>query len=169
LIDLSEPDTEEDLNDHPPPESGVIGGRLGSFIRSQRKLKALSQRELARLTHISDPYVSQLERGLHQPSARVLKALAQALEVQVETMLSYAGLLEERDGRSDGQQAIPTEAAIRTDPNLTQDQKEALLTVYRSYVSTSSGSETDQAVAGSTGTDDPKETHSRGDSGWEED
>jgi len=134
LIDLSEPTTDDEISDPTEPEPGAVGGRLGSFIRSQRKLKALSQRELARLTHISDPYVSQLERGLHQPSARVLKALAQALEVQVETMLSYAGLLEDRDTGSDGEQAVPTELAIRTDPALTQDQKEALLTVYRSYV-----------------------------------
>ena len=68
--------------------------RLGAFIKSQRRLKALSQRELAKLTDLSDPYVSQIERGLHQPSIKVLKSLAKALNVQVETMLSYAGLLD---------------------------------------------------------------------------
>ncbi|GEM_PF-361989 len=153
MIDLSEPTTEEEIDDPVAPEPGMIGGRLGSFIRSQRKLKALSQRELARLTHISDPYVSQLERGLHQPSARVLKALAQALEVQVETMLSYAGLLEERDSGPGSDQTVPTELAIRTDSSLTQDQKEALLTVYRSYVRANSTVEEDQAMAASADDD----------------
>ncbi len=141
MTELSETTTDNESTDHGSSDPGAVGGRLGSFIRSQRKLKALSQRELARLTHISDPYVSQLERGLHQPSARVLKALAQALEVQVETMLSYAGLLEDRGSGSDGDQSVPTELAIRTDPSLDQEQKEALLTVYRSYVRANSAAE----------------------------
>ena len=111
-------------------------GRLGAFIRSQRKLMELSQRELARLTELSDPYVSQLERGLHQPSVRVMKSLANALNIQVETLLAAAGVLEQRLGQAAVGRA-ETEAAIRTDPDLTDTQKEALLTVYRSYRSTS--------------------------------
>ncbi len=106
--------------------------RLGSFIKSQRRLKALSQRELAKLTDLSDPYVSQIERGLHQPSIRVLKSLAKALNVQVETMLSYAGLLEARIGEA--AVAPDSEVAIRTDTRLTDGQKDALLSVYRSYI-----------------------------------
>lgn len=107
-------------------------GRLGAFIRSQRKLKELSQRELARLTDLSDPYVSQLERGLHQPSVRVLKSLANALNIQVETMLAAAGVLEQRMGKNKGERT-DTEAAIRTDTDLSDSQKEALLGVYRSF------------------------------------
>ncbi|MCP3937911.1 MAG: helix-turn-helix domain-containing protein [Actinomycetia bacterium] len=110
-------------------------GRLGAFIRSQRRLKELSQRELAKLTDLSDPYVSQIERGLHQPSVRVLKSLANALNVQVETMLVAAGLI---DAKHRDSVQLDAETAIRTDPKLTDDQKEALLSVYKSYVSTNS-------------------------------
>ncbi len=81
---------------------------------------------------LSDPYVSQIERGLHQPSIRVLKSLAKALNVQVETMLSYAGLLEARIGEPTDAQ--DTEVAIRTDTRLSDGQKDALLSVYRSYI-----------------------------------
>jgi len=110
-------------------------GRLGAFIRSQRKLRELSQRELARLTDLSDPYVSQIERGLHQPSVRVLKSLANALNIQVETMLAAAGVLEHRMGKS-ATGATDTESAIRTDTELNDSQKEALLSVYRSFRNT---------------------------------
>ena len=108
---------------------------LGSFIRSQRKLANLSLRDLAERTRISNPYLSQVERGLHEPSVRVLKAIAQALNVSAETLLAQAGLLEDDDGDADRAEAEPTtEAAIRADPDLTDDQKTALLAVYRSYV-----------------------------------
>ena len=116
------------MADHVDPETS----RLGSFIRSQRKLAKLSQRELAKLTDLSDPYVSQIERGLHEPSVRVLRALSGALNVRAETMLSYAGLIEDTfDG---GSERPTTEVAIRTDPALTDEQKHALLGVYRSFV-----------------------------------
>ena len=103
---------------------------LGSFIRTQRKLADLSLRELAEMTEVSNPYLSQLERGLHQPSVRVLKAIANALNVSAETLLVQAGLLE--DGGEEGEPAgSRVEAAIRTDPILSGDQKEALINVYR--------------------------------------
>jgi transcriptional regulator with XRE-family HTH domain len=107
---------------------------LGSFIRTQRKLADLSLRELAEMTEVSNPYLSQLERGLHQPSVRVLKAIAKALNLSAETLLVQAGLLED-----DGQEGAPAtgssvEAAIRTDPVLADDQKEALINVYRAMV-----------------------------------
>lgn len=108
-------------------------GRLGSFIKTQRKLANLSQRELAKLTNLSDPYVSQIERGLHEPSIRVVRAMSKALNIQVETMLAYAGLLEESvTGKA--QVASDTETAIRCDNALSNDQKQALLSVYRSFV-----------------------------------
>src|SRR5919107_4623416 len=75
---------------------------LGSFIRTQRKLADLSLRELAEMTEVSNPYLSQLERGLHQPSVRVLKAIANALNLSAETLLVQAGLLEE-----DGEEGAP--------------------------------------------------------------
>jgi transcriptional regulator with XRE-family HTH domain len=107
---------------------------LGSFIRTQRKLADLSLRELAEMTEVSNPYLSQLERGLHQPSVRVLKAIANALNLSAETLLVQAGLLEE-----DGEEGPPAtgssvESAIRTDPVLADDQKEALINVYRAMV-----------------------------------
>jgi transcriptional regulator with XRE-family HTH domain len=105
---------------------------LGAFIRTQRKLADLSLRELAEMTEVSNPYLSQLERGLHQPSVRVLKAIAGALNLSAETLLVQAGLLE--DSGEEGAVAAArssVESAIRTDPILSDDQKEALINVYR--------------------------------------
>ena len=67
---------------------------LGSFIRTQRKLANLSLRQLAEMTSLSNPYLSQVERGLHQPSVRVLKLISDALNVSAETLLAQAGLLD---------------------------------------------------------------------------
>jgi transcriptional regulator with XRE-family HTH domain len=104
---------------------------LGAFIHSQRTQAQLTLRELSERTNVSNPYLSQIERGLHEPSVRVLKAIALALNVSVETMLVRAGLLSE-----DGDEAGPTstEAAIRADPRLSDDQRASLLAVYRTYV-----------------------------------
>jgi transcriptional regulator with XRE-family HTH domain len=105
---------------------------LGSFIKTQRKLADLSLRELAEMTEVSNPYLSQLERGLHQPSVRVLKSIADALNVSAETLLVQAGLLAGTgtEGEAAGG-GSSVEAAIRTDPVLSDDQKEALINVYR--------------------------------------
>jgi transcriptional regulator with XRE-family HTH domain len=102
---------------------------FGQYIHTQRKLAKLSLRELAALTEVSNAYLSQLERGLHAPSIRVLKSLADAFEISAETMLEQAGLLEDDD--HDGTAGV--EAAIRADPRLDASQKEALLTVYRGF------------------------------------
>jgi len=105
---------------------------LGEFIRTQRSLARLSLRELAGLTDVSNAYLSQVERGLHEPSVRVLKAIAEALDLSSETLLAQAGLV--RDGETPGAASVErTEATIRADPTLSEDQKEALLAVYRSY------------------------------------
>ena len=74
---------------HARPPLGV--GALGDFIKSQRRIADLSQRELARLADLSDAYLSQLERGLHEPSVRVLNGLAQALNVPTDKLLAYLG------------------------------------------------------------------------------
>jgi transcriptional regulator with XRE-family HTH domain len=103
---------------------------LGAFIRAQRQLANLSLRQMADLAHVSNPYLSQLERGLHEPSVRVLQSISRALNLSAETLLSHAGVAEVAD-----EPATPdTEAAIRRDPSLSDDQKQALLSVYRSYV-----------------------------------
>ena len=109
---------------------------LGAFIRSQRKLANLSLRELAALTKVSNPYLSQIERGLHEPSVRVLRSIADALDISAETLLAQAGLIKDQisvqNGGTAAQQA--TERAIRADPRLSDAQKEALIAVYRSYI-----------------------------------
>jgi transcriptional regulator with XRE-family HTH domain len=110
---------------------------LGEFIRVQRKLANLSLREVADLANVSNAYLSQVERGLHEPSVRVLKAVAAALDISADTLFAQAGLLENAAGHGDDRQRAAglVEAAIRTDPRLTESQKEALVGVYRSYVS----------------------------------
>ena len=105
---------------------------LGSFIRTQRTLADLSLRALAEMTEVSNPSLSQRERGLHPPAVRVLPALADALKGAAETLLVQAGLLEEA-AEAGGAAAAGSsvESAIRTDPILSDDQKEALINVYR--------------------------------------
>lgn len=103
---------------------------LGEFIRSQRQLANLSLRQLSQLTAVSNPYLSQIERGLHAPSVRVLKSIASALNVSAEALLEQAGLITETAGTEDG----GTQAAVLADGLLTAAQKQALLSVYRSYV-----------------------------------
>ncbi len=111
---------------------------LGAFIRTQRKLANLSLRQLADMTSLSNPYLSQIERGLHQPSFRVLKLISEALDVSAETLLAQAGLLDPERAGAPGQAASATpsdaESAIRADQRLTDDQKSALITVYRSML-----------------------------------
>ena len=107
---------------------------LGSYIRSQRQLARLSLRELAELTKVSNPYLSQIERGLHEPSVRVLKSIGEALGIPGDLLLRHAGLLDDDDGaEGDGDENI-TERTIRCDDVLTDTQKQALIAVYRSYV-----------------------------------
>jgi transcriptional regulator with XRE-family HTH domain len=104
--------------------------RLGQFIKAQRQLNQLSQRELARLSDLSDTYMSQLERGLHEPSIRVLRSLAEHLGVRPSQLINYAAGLS-----VDGDAEAPrTEDAIRRDPRFTDAQKKALLGVVRSYL-----------------------------------
>ncbi|MGI8794433.1 MAG: helix-turn-helix domain-containing protein [Acidimicrobiales bacterium] len=105
---------------------------LGTFIRSQRQLAQLSLRDLARLTNVSNPYLSQIERGLHEPSIRVLKSIADALGVSAETLLEQAGLLDDAAVADGGPSA--TEQAIKAETRLTDAQKQALLAVYRGFV-----------------------------------
>jgi transcriptional regulator with XRE-family HTH domain len=105
---------------------------FGSFVRTQRQLAKLSLRELAELARVSNPYLSQIERGLHEPSIRVVQAIAKALDISTETLLAQVGLMG--NGDAEGRVHGATEAAISADPYLTDGQREALLAVYRSYV-----------------------------------
>src|ERR1017187_5231520 len=106
---------------------------LGGFIRAQRQIANLSLRQLSALTEISNPYLSQVERGLHEPSIRVLKSIANALNVSSEILFEQAGLFTSTE--DPGSEA--TEAAIRTDRRLSEAQRHALLGVYRSFLETS--------------------------------
>jgi transcriptional regulator with XRE-family HTH domain len=112
------------------PERALLSGpweAFGAYLKAQRQLAQLSLRQLSERTGISNPYLSQIERGLHQPSISVIKSLAEALDLSVEQVLAHAA----------GTVAPPTpstESAIRADPRLTEHQRAALLAVYRSMV-----------------------------------
>jgi transcriptional regulator with XRE-family HTH domain len=99
---------------------------LGEFIREQRSMARLSLRRLSDLAGISNPYLSQIERGLRKPSAEILQQIAKALRISAETLYERAGLLEVHDGEDD------TVMAILRDPSLTEDAKQTLLKVYSS-------------------------------------
>ena len=103
---------------------------VGEFIRSQRELMSLSMRQLAETAKVSNPYLSQIERGVYTPSAQVLKGIADALEISAETLFEHAGLLDNTVDRH----AHSVEDAIRLDRGLTKEGKQALIQVYRGLV-----------------------------------
>ena len=109
---------------------------LGAFIRDKRKMANLSLRQLAERTKLSNPYLSQIERGLHQPSVRVIRLISDALNVSAETLLAQAGLLHKDSSSEATSQAAPPsiEAAIRAESRLSEDQKTALIAVVRSML-----------------------------------
>ena len=104
---------------------------LAPFLRAQRQMAHLSLRALAQMTGVSDSYLSQVERGLHQPSPEVLKAMASALGVSATTLYERMGWIESGD-EPDAREAV--ELAIERDPRLTDAKKAALLTMYRTLV-----------------------------------
>jgi transcriptional regulator with XRE-family HTH domain len=103
---------------------------IGEFIRNQRSITRLSLRQLANLAHISNPYLSQIERGVHEPSAAILRRLAEALGISPEKLFEHAGFLDPDEAGA----AVDVETAIRLDERLTPDQRETLLRVYRGFV-----------------------------------
>ncbi len=123
---------------------------LGDFIRRQRKQANLSLRQLAERTRLSNPYLSQIERGLHQPSMRVIKLISEALNVSAETLLTHAGLLQsarqsaataasaaagtDPDAAPDDSGTDSVERAIEADRRLSEQQKTALISVYHSML-----------------------------------
>ena len=100
---------------------------LGTFIREQRSGARLSLRRLSDLAGISNPYLSQIERGLRKPSAEILQQIAKALRISAETLYVRAGILEERDGEND------LIGEILRDTWITEDQKQTLIKVYESF------------------------------------
>jgi len=106
---------------------------LGGFIRDQRRTARLSLRKLSELAGISNPYLSQIERGLRKPSAEILQAIARALRISAETLYVRAGILEAREGDSD------IVAEILRDTTITERQKQVLIEIYRSFQRSAEG------------------------------
>jgi transcriptional regulator with XRE-family HTH domain len=100
---------------------------LGEFIRDQRSGARLSLRKLSEAAGISNPYLSQIERGLRKPSAEILQQIAKALRISAETLYVRAGILEERDGEDD------LEGDILRDQHMNEEQKQNLIQVYRAF------------------------------------
>jgi transcriptional regulator with XRE-family HTH domain len=127
----------------PEPQAADTGARpnawaapmnaLGGFIRAQRQLAKLSLRDMATMTSVSNAYLSQVERGLHQPSLKVLHSIADALQLSTEQLLTQAGWAT-HSAEAQRPAAGGTEEAIRNDPRLSPEQRTALLGVYRSFV-----------------------------------
>jgi transcriptional regulator with XRE-family HTH domain len=107
--------------------------QLGKYIRSQRKLAEMSQRELASLVNLSDTYMSQLERGLHEPSIRVLRSISDGLNIGMDTLLRLMGADPKEGSEEQDERAVTAELGIMADPDLSESQKRALLEVLRSF------------------------------------
>jgi transcriptional regulator with XRE-family HTH domain len=107
---------------------------FGEFVRAQRRLAQVSQRNLARMSGVSDSYLSQIERGNYRPSPQVVKALAQAFGLKPKQLYTMLGFMDDQD--EGGESSPPSvEEAIRLDARLEPAQKDALLRVYRSFLS----------------------------------
>ncbi len=102
-------------------------GDLGDYIRDQRRTAQISLRQLAKLAGVSNPYLSQIERGLRRPSAEILQQIAKALRISAEALYVQAGILEERRGGG------TVSDAVLGDPGLTERQKQVLLEIYESF------------------------------------
>jgi transcriptional regulator with XRE-family HTH domain len=115
---------------------------LGDFIAAQRRTAELSLRQLAEQTGISNPYLSQIERGLRKPSAEVLQQLAKALRVSAESLYVRAGILDPQDHRT-----TTVEMAVLADPDLTERQKHVLVEIYSSFTKENERNAADLAAA----------------------
>ncbi|GAA1423850.1 hypothetical protein GCM10009601_27770 [Streptomyces thermospinosisporus] len=104
-------------------------GNLGEYLREQRRNAQLSLRQLADAAGVSNPYLSQIERGLRKPSAEVLQQVAKALRISAETLYVRAGILDAERDRDE----VETRAVILADPSLTERQKQVLLQIYESF------------------------------------
>ena len=114
---------------HRDGAAGVVED-LGAFIRERREAAELSLRRLAHRAGVSNPYLSQIERGLRRPSAEILQAIAKGLEISSESLYVRAGILEDRDAAA----VRDVEQAVGGDPHLTRAQRAALLELYRSFL-----------------------------------
>lgn len=125
-----------------------LGDNLGEYLKEQRENARLSVRQLSELAGVSNPYLSQIERGLKRPSAEILQQIAKGLSISAETLYVQAGLLdpqEETTGREHN-----TRTAIRTDPALNPRQRQTLLDIYDNFAETSSSDESVAAALEAT-------------------
>lgn len=114
---------------------------LGQFIREQRSVAQLSLRKLSELADVSNPYLSQIERGLRHPSAEILQQIARALEISSETLYVRAGILDEPDG------TVDVVAEVRRDPALNEEQKKTIVRIYESFRRENAAIEAELAAA----------------------
>jgi transcriptional regulator with XRE-family HTH domain len=136
------------------PSVSARASVVGDYIREQRSAARVSLRELARTAGVSNPYLSQVERGLRKPSAEILAAIARGLKISAETLYEQAGILDRRTGNPD------TVAAIRSDPELSERHKAVLLELYETYVREHAATSAPEPSRPSTGhgTDAPRST-----------
>jgi transcriptional regulator with XRE-family HTH domain len=120
-------DTELVIAEGPKEQAKRSGAAIGDFIREQRQQGQVSLRQLARLAGVSNPYLSQIERGLRKPSAEILQQIAKGLRISAEQLYVRAGILEFREGN---QELV---AAILSDEDLGERQKQVLLDIYESF------------------------------------
>lgn len=114
---------------------GNLGNNLGDYLREQRLTKKLSLRQLSAIAGISNPYLSQIERGIKRPSAEILQQIGKGLSISAETLYVQAGLLDPKDAAAEA--AATTRAAIAADPALTSRQRQTMLEIYESFVGSS--------------------------------
>ena len=113
---------------------GNLSNSLGEYLREQRELARLSVRQLSAIAGVSNPYLSQIERGVKRPSAEILQQIAKGLSISAETLYVQAGLLDPKDAVAEA--GATTRAAIRSDPALTTRQRQTLIEIYESFVGT---------------------------------
>ncbi|NYF97950.1 helix-turn-helix domain-containing protein [Janibacter cremeus] len=126
---------------------GNLGNHLGEYLREQRLLAKLSVRQLSALAGVSNPYLSQIERGVKRPSADILQQIAKGLSISAETLYVQAGLLDPKDAGAEA--GDNTRSAIRSDPALTARQRQTLLEIYESFVGADRGRTKDSTPKGS--------------------
>jgi transcriptional regulator with XRE-family HTH domain len=123
---------------------------LGHYLREQRENAQLSLRQLADMAGISNPYLSQIERGLKRPSAEILQQIAKGLQVSAESLYVRAGILDERDDTVAPAAAPDVLTAIAADPGLTDRQRGVLVEIYQSFVGADAGTARHVAPTGAT-------------------
>lgn len=142
-----------------PPIPGLTVESIGQYIRAQRRAAELSLRELAARAGVSNPYLSQIERGLRKPSAEILQQIAKGLRVSAETLYARAGILDDRAGEPD------VTTAIRADRGLTDRQRRVLLDIYEAFQHENAAvaQAADQATGGTAASSTPSHRGGAGD------